>query len=234
MKKSLLVLVLMILLAVPALLMAQYSTPNYIAPGGSSWVVGGTLDIASGGTATVASGGTLAVASGAVMTKPLNLRVPLLSGFNAAGGALAGTAGTATDFGVDINANNAPDLAGTAAQNNTKTNDVLYEVVLPDDYTAGANVTVSISSGYSASGGTTITATVDMTAHLATDVGTAGADICATAAQAITLTIAEKSFTVTGTTLTPGARLIFKITTSVQEAGNTGTATGHVYGVRLS
>lgn len=207
---------------------ATYAPKVYKKAGGD------TLVIANGGSAEIESGGTLAVASGATMTKPLNLRIPLLSGFNVAGGALAGTAGVATDFGVDLNSNNAPDLAGTAAQNNTKTNDVLYEVVLPDDYKAGENVTCSISSGYSASGGTTITATVDLTAHLATDVGTAGADICATTAQAITLVIAEKAFTITGTTLTPGARLILKITTSVQEAGNTGTATGHVYGVRLS
>jgi hypothetical protein len=198
---------------------AQPSSTVYFEQGGSVLNIG--------------SGGTLAVASGGVVTKPLNLRIPLLSGWNAAGGPLLGTAAVATDFGVDINANSAPDLAGTAAQNNTKTNDVFYEVVLPDDYAAGTNVTCYISSGYSATGGTTITATVDLVAGLGTDLGTAGADICATAAQAITTDIAEKAFTITGTTLTPGARLILKITTSVQEAGNTGTAVGHVYGVRL-
>ncbi len=189
--------------------------------------------VATGGEIEVQSGGTLDIQSGAVMTKPLNLRAPLFSARNVAGGSVAASAGVATDFKTVLNANNAPDLEGTAAQNNTKTNDALLEVVLPDDYKAGTNVTVYVGSGYSASGGTTITATVDLVATLIGDTGTGAADICATAAQAITLTIGEKAFTVTGTSLTPGARLMLKVTTSVQEAGNTGTATGHVYSIRI-
>lgn len=37
-------------------------TSNYLEPGGSAWVVGGTLTAASGATATIASGATLNVA----------------------------------------------------------------------------------------------------------------------------------------------------------------------------
>jgi hypothetical protein len=206
---------------------AASSVAIYKEQGGNKQVV------ATGGEIELQSGGTLDIQSGAVVTKPLNLRVPLFSARNVAGGSVAASAGVATDFISVVNSNNALDLQGTAAQNNTKTNDALLEVVLPDDYKAGTNVTVYVSSGYSASGGTTITATVDLVATLTTDIGTAAADICATAATAITLTIGEKAFTVTGTTLTPGARLVLKVTTSVQEAGNTGTATGHVYGIRI-
>lgn len=206
---------------------AASSVAIYKEQGGAKQVV------ATGGEIELQSGATLDIQSGATVTKPVNLRVPLLSARNVAGGSVAASAAVATDFITAINANNAPELAGTAAQNNTKTNDALLEVVLPDDYTAGTALTVYVSSGYSASGGTTITATVDLVATLTTDVGTAAADICATAAQAITLTIGEKAFTVTGTSLTPGARLMLKVTTSVQEAGNTGTVTGHVYGIRI-
>jgi hypothetical protein len=229
MRKNNLIFVLMLsvlLLAGPAFA-AGYTTAIYKEPGGNKEVVG------SGGEIELQSGSTLDIQYGAVVTKPLNLRVPLFSARNVAGGSVAASAGVATDFITVVNSNNALDLQGTAAQNNTKTNDALLEVVLPDDYKAGTNITVYVSSGYSASGGTTITATVDLVATLTTDIGTAAADICATAATAITLTIGEKAFTVTGTTLTPGARLVLKVTTSVQEAGNTGTATGHVYGIRI-
>lgn len=206
----------------------SYNTPIYTEQGGAKQVVG------SGGELELQSGSTLDMQSGATFTKPLNLRFPLFSARNVAGTAIAASAATATDFVAALNNNNSPALDGTAAQNNTKANHALFEFVLPDDYKAGTNVTVSIGAGYSASGGTTVTATVDCVATLLGDTGTAGADICATAAQAIALTIAEKAFTITGTTLTPGARLMVKVSTSVQEAGNTGTATGHVYGVRLS
>jgi hypothetical protein len=67
-----------------------------------------------------------------------------------------------------------------------------------------------------------------------TDAGAAGADICATNAQAIATTAADKSFTLTGTSLSPGDRLTIKITTSVAEGGNTGTATGQINSVRLA
>jgi len=207
---------------------ASYVTKIYMEPGGDKQIV------ATGGEVEIQSGATLDVQTGAVSTKPVNMRYPLFLARNVAGTSIAASAATATDFIAALNNNNAPDLTGTNAQNNTKANNALFEFVLPDDYKAGTDITAYIGSGYSASGGTTITATVDAVATLQGDTGTAAADICATAAQAISLTIAEKAFTITGTTLTPGARLMLKVTTSVQEAGNTGTAAGHVYGVRLA
>jgi len=220
MKRSIIAFLALALMLVAGQSFASYVTKIYMEPDGDKQVV--------------TSGGTVEVQSGGVVTKPLNLRVPVFSARNVAGTSVAASAATATDFISVLNNNNAPDLTGTNAQNNTKANNALFEVILPDDYKAGTDITVSIGSGYSASGGTTITATVDLVATIQGDTGTAAADICATAAQAIALTIAEKSFTLTGTTLTPGARLMLKVTTSVQEAGNTGTAAGHVYGVRLS
>lgn len=164
----------------------------------------------------------------------LNMRVPVLSGVTATGAPLLVAAAVATDFIPSIVANNGFNLVGTAAQNSTKVNNVIYEVVLPDDYVAGTNVTCSIAAGTGVSGGTTITSTVDLVAGLYSDLGLPGADICATAAQAITTDMAEKAFTITGATLTAGCKLALKVTTSVQEAGNTGTAVGYVAGIRLS
>lgn len=195
----------------------SYNTKNYEVQGGDEWVVGGKLTIQSG----------------AVVTKPLNLRIPVLSGYNAAGTAIAASAAAATDFVAAAVANNAFNLDGTASNNNTKANNVLYDVVLPNDYKAGTNITCYIAAGYSTSGGTVSAATVDLVAGLATDGGACGADICATAARTIAADTAEHAFTITGTTLTPGCRLCLKVTTSVTN-DNATNVTGHVFALRLA
>lgn len=195
----------------------SYNTKNYEKQGGAETVIGGTLT----------------VEAGAVVTKPLNLRIPLMSGLNAAGTPIAASAATATDFVASAVANNSFNLDGTASNNNTKANNVIYDVRLPDDYKAGENVICYIAAGYSTSGGTVSAATVDLVAGLATDGGAGGADICATAAQTIAADTAEHAFTITGTTLTPGCRLLLKVTTSITNNNATNT-TGHVFAVRLA
>lgn len=194
-----------------------HSTKNYKKQGGDEWVVGGTLTLESG----------------AVITKLMNLRIPILSGKNAAGTAIAASAAAATDFVASAVANNSFNLDGTASNNNTKANNVLYDITLPDTYKAGTNVTCYIAAGFSTSGGTVSAATVDLVAGLATDGGAGGADICATSAQTIAADTAEHAFTITGTTLTPGCRLLLKVTTSVTN-DNATNVTGHVFALRLA
>ena len=181
----------------------------------------------------VASGGKITVETGGVVTKPLNLRIPVLSGFNAAGTPIAASAAAATDFIAAAVATNSFNLDGTVSNGNAKTNDVLYDITLPETYKAGENVTCYIAAGYSTSGGTVSLATVDLVAGLATDGGAGGADICATAAQTIAADTAEHAFTITGTTLTPGARLLLKVTVAITNNNATNT-TGHVFALRLA
>ena len=181
----------------------------------------------------VKSGGKVTVESGGVITKPLNLRIPILSGKNAAGTPIAASAAAATDFVAAAVATNSFNLNGTVSNGNAKTNDVLYDIMLPNDYKAGTNVTCYIAAGYSTSGGTVSLATVDLIAGLATDAGAGGADICATAAQTIVADTSEYAFTITGTTLTPGARLLLKVTVAITNNNATNT-TGHVFALRLA
>lgn len=195
----------------------SYNTKNYEKQGGAETVIGGTLT----------------VQAGAVVTKPLNLRIPIMSGLNAAGTPIAASAAAATDFVASAVANNSFNLDGTASNNNNKVNNVIYDVRLPDDYKAGENVTCYIASGFSTSGGTVSAATIDLVAGLATDGGAGGADICATAAQTIAADTAEYAFTITGTTLTPGCRLLLKVSTSITN-NNATNVTGHVFAVRLA
>lgn len=161
-------------------------------------------------------------------------RVPLPSLRNANGGSLVTTSPGATDFTLTQTFGTSSYLAGHAAQNNTKTDDAILEFVLPPSYVAGTNLTLTVNGRYVVSAGTTITATVDADARVMTDSGGYGSDLNATAAIALTTTAGNKAFTITGTTLNPGDRIQIKITTSVQEAGNTGTATAQVNSVKLS
>ena len=45
----------------------SYNTPNYQEQGGSRWVAGGSIQVASGGIVNVASGGSVNVASGGII-----------------------------------------------------------------------------------------------------------------------------------------------------------------------
>lgn len=181
----------------------------------------------------VESGGKITIKSGGVIARDLNLRIPLLSGKTATGAPLLVAAAVATDFIPSASTTNTFKLAGTVSNNNAKTNDVLYDIVLPNDYIAGTNVTVRIAAGYATSGGTVSLATVDIVAGLATDAGAAGADICTTAAQTIAATTDEYAFTLTGTTLTPGCRLAIKATVAITNNNATNT-TGYIYALRLA
>lgn len=186
-----------------------------------------------GNELVVSSGGKITVETGGLVARDLNLRIPLLSGRTATGAPILVAAAVATDFIPSVSATNTFNLAGTASNNNAKTNDVLYDIVLPNDYVAGTDVTAYIAAGYATSGGTVSLATVDLVAGIATDAGAAGADICATAAITIAADTAEHAFTITGTTLTPGCRLALKVTVAITNNNATNT-TGYIYALRLA
>jgi hypothetical protein len=115
-------------------------------------------------------------------------------------------------------------LEGQAIQNGTEVSTLAFELALPPEYVADANVKLNISAKYDASGGGTVpTCTIDAEVYELADDGSVGADLNATAAISLTSSFADKTFTITDTNLTPGDRLMVLIRTSIQEAGNTGT-----------
>lgn len=161
------------------------------------------------------------------------LRIPLTSarqpdwtatGTTAVAGAnsLEGTVGTSLS------------LNGEAAQNNTKTGATLFEVELPPSYVAGNNLSLIINVQRVVSSGTTLTTTIDAEVWLMADAGTNGSDICATTVITFTDTTgADKTFTITGTTLTPGARLLIRATGVATEGDNAGTVYTRINSLRL-
>lgn len=160
--------------------------------------------------------------------------IPLFSGrnssytvFDATGSSslwkLAGTVGTQTN------------LQTAAAQNNTKTGVGLWEVTLPDNYVAGQNISLIANCHRTVASGTTLTTKIDAEVFLMTSAGGAGADICATAEITFTDTAgADQTFTITGTTLTPGARILIRMTGTATEGGNAGTVVTNLNSLRIA
>lgn len=175
----------------------------------------------------IASGG-----NGIASASPV--RVPLFD-FRNNDYTVTDTTGGAGKFSLEGAVGTATFLQGEAAQNNTKTDIVLAEVVLPPDYIAAQDVTLTVNVQRVVAAGTTLTTKIDASAYLMADDGTAGADICATAEITFTETTGtDEAFTITGTTLTPGCRLLVKLTGTATEADNAGTVLVQINSVRVS
>lgn len=107
-------------------------------------------------------------------------------------------------------------------------------VTLPEDYEAAQTVNIVVTAGMktTTSDGT---ATVDIEVWRLDEDGTLGAaDICATAAQSINnLTAADKTFTITATTLLPGDQLYIRLTVAVNDTATVTAVIGAVYKVEV-
>lgn len=133
-------------------------------------------------------------------------------------------------FGISVTPGTSLVLTGETATSGTKTDKAIAEYVLPENYVAGQDITVTVSAKQT---GTATVKTIDCEAWEMASVGTAGTDLCATAVQSITTSNADYAFTITGTNLSPGDRVMIQLTSVSTEAaaGNTNAA---INSVRIS
>ncbi len=158
--------------------------------------------------------------------------IAMLSGRNVDGSALVASSPASGAFTIELTPGTSLDLVGHTAESATSADSAVWETVLPPWYVAGNDVTVTISAGLTGTG-TAGTCTVAAAAYLCT-ARLQGSNLIATAAQAITGTAADKAFVITGATLSPGARLMLKVTTSVQETGGVATLAAQVGSIKVS
>lgn len=122
-------------------------------------------------------------------------------------------------------------LVGELANANTKTDQAFFELVLPQNYETGTDLTVVVQARVGAALNTA--ATLDFEAYLSDENGGVGSDLCATAAQSVnSATWAEYSFTITGTTLAPGRTVELYMQGVANDSGgttNNGIQIGRVY-----
>jgi hypothetical protein len=150
--------------------------------------------------------------------------------FKGADGADLALSETAGDFFRNIGTNQW--LIDGEATNETEVSVGWASFVLPAGYIAGGAISIVISAMVILAGDAANNAasTIDVEVYKQSKVnGTVGADICATAAQALATAGADYSFTVTPTGLAAGDKLVVKLTTSVVEtAGGTGAANSRI------
>jgi hypothetical protein len=151
---------------------------------------------------------------------------------NTNGSALAASASSG-EFGNSITLGTSQYLVGEAAEGNTKTDNAIFEYVLPQSYNEGANITVTVDANYSGSG-TAGTKTIGAAAYLNSNTGTQGSNLIATAAQTDTTSAADYAFTITGTGLVPGNKLTIEVTAIMQETGGSATLTQQINSIRIS
>ncbi len=110
---------------------------------------------------------------------------------------------------------------GEDAQAATKTETLYFDFRLPECYVAGQTVTVSFSARFNDAGTNTENPkTIDCEAYEIAEAGTAGSDICATAIQTMTASMASYSFTITPTGLSAGDLLRVFVQTALAGDSN--------------
>jgi len=111
---------------------------------------------------------------------------------------------------------------GEDAQAAEKTETLFIDFAVPECYVASETITAKVSARYNDAGANTMaTKTIDCEAYEIAQAGTAGSDLCATAAQTITGTMASYSFTITDASISPGdmLRVYFRIVVEGNSGG---------------
>lgn len=160
-------------------------------------------------------------------------RLPLTSGRNSDGTSLG--AGASGKFAVSMTAGTSgPVLTTESANNNSKTDTVAFEHVLPRNYVAGQNITITVQAYFTPGSGTLTVKSLTAAAYKCADAATQGSTLVATAAATLIATTAtDHTFVITGTTLSPGDRIVITLVTVLTETASS-AVTGTINTVKLS
>ncbi len=112
---------------------------------------------------------------------------------------------------------------GEDAHATTKTETLCLTFAVPECYVAAETITLSVTARYyDTATGTMSAKTIDCEVYEVAEAGTASADLCTTAAQTLTTSMAAYSFAITSAAVSPGdiLRAFFRIV--LTESGGTG------------
>lgn len=158
-------------------------------------------------------------------------QLKLLDGKNADGTGLSATP-AAGNFTPSVTFGTSEALVGEDANNNTKTDTVWYEYVLPPNYISGEDITVRVHALYTTAG-TVGTHTLAVLAHASSANGAQGANLVATSAATLTTSDAAYDFVITGTSLGAGLHIVIGIRTAIQETAAGGAIYSSINSVTL-
>lgn len=142
---------------------------------------------------------------------------------------LIGTAGSddlglsGTTYGTDSVYVTTDDVKNTTTDRKAR-----FQFTLPPEYEAGETVKIRISAGMLTTAASA-SAAVDLEVRKVAGDRTVGGDICATAAQSInSLTMADKDFTITATTLNPGDQLDIRVSIAIVDSATATAVIGTI------
>jgi len=125
-------------------------------------------------------------------------------------------------------------LQGEDAHGTTKTETVFFDFPVPECYDDDNDIKVTVSARINDSGsGTMSVKTIDCEVYKVAEAGTAGSDICATAAQTLTTVMTQFTFVVTDTGLVRGDMLRVFIRTVITESGGSGAQKAEIGGASV-
>lgn len=185
----------------------------------TSVIAGNDLSDLLAGGCTILKGGSLVQYLG-------------LLNFKNSDGSTIAAAASSGKFGIAITLGTSFALASESANNNTKTDVALIEYVIPDTYIAGTNLTVTVNASITGSG-TLTTKTAEIKAYKTAADGTQGSNISATGATAMTAAGADIAYTITGTTLSPGDKVVLSLTVILTETASSGMV-ANINSIRVS
>lgn len=166
------------------------------------------------------------------------LNLPLFAGRQTTGAAIPAAATTGT-FGCTVGtivgsgaAGEDAKLVSEVANNNTKTDTVIYDVMFPLSHFCGDSFTLSVRALHTRAAGAG-TVSIDAAVRVINSSGQTSADLCSTAAQTLTAgTASFVNFTIDSTDIDAGARLLIAIT-AVVTAGDANNNSVTINSIRL-
>jgi hypothetical protein len=144
--------------------------------------------------------------------------ITLLHTRNSDGSTLAASASSGK-FGVTVTLGTASYLVSESATSASKTDTALFDVVLPRNYIAGQNITLTTNAQYVLGSATVGAHTLTAHAYRMANNGTQGTDMIATGALSIGATAGDLVSTITGTTLNPGDRMLITVVEVIEDTG---------------
>ncbi len=172
-----------------------------------------------GGNATFQlTGGTQSATTGLISTT-----MPM-TGMRTAAGLMMTASASGTNFGLTYTPGTTAILVGTATSSSSTADVAALDFVLPPNYIAGTNITLSVGCYYTNASSTASVHTMAAAAYLNTAAGLQGSTLIATGAQTCPITTsALQTFTITGATLVPGSYLTLTFSAAVTNGAGAST-----------
>lgn len=171
----------------------------------------------------------------AVASIPVQLttaRLPLYGARNVDGLAIAVSGVASGAFLYALTPGTSNTLTGHNAQNAAATDTAVFTAMVPAGHVTGDNLSVIVKASVTGSG-TLGACTLTASVYRVLDTGAHSANLCATTAPTLVAAATDYTFTVTGTTLSPGDLISIKLVMLITETANT-VINGVISGVRLS